>query len=31
MIETFFGITLIVAGIVAFIAYKKHWKIVDYL
>ncbi len=30
MIETFLAVTFIVVGIVAHIAYKKKWKIVDY-
>ena len=24
------GVTIIIATIIAFIAYKKHWKIVDW-
>ncbi len=26
-----FPLTFIIAGIVAYIAYKKHWKIVDFI
>ncbi len=30
MIETIMAITFILAGVLAFIAHKKKWKIIDY-
>ena len=30
MVESIFAITLIITAVIAVVAYKRHWKIVDF-